>query len=264
MRGDVDVKAGGAQRSEIGDGRLRARQDHKIDVAGQCRSGPQPDQIDRRLGLQRIEIIEIGDVRQDRHRDAHPRLRFFRPLLFERQRIFGGQPSRIGEKRNQSERCPTGHLRDTRHCRGKERGIAAKFVDDEAADQMRIFRRDHRLGADQARNDAAAMLDTIFTIKFVHVLAASVLFGAWLAAAVFMALAHRSANTSVVALTSQFVVSVEKIIIMAALVLLPLSGFPLAYAIGLSPFDELWIDISLPFYAVIVVCWIAAWRCAVV
>ncbi len=104
------------------------------------------------------------------------------------------------------------------------------------------------------------MLDVIFAIKFVHVLAAAAMFGIWLCVAVFMLLAHRSGNTSVVALTSQFVVSVEKMVMIAVLALLPLSGFPLASAIGLAPLDELWIDISLVLYAVIVACWIAAFR----
>jgi uncharacterized membrane protein len=104
------------------------------------------------------------------------------------------------------------------------------------------------------------MLDVIFAIKFVHVLAAAAMFGVWLCIAVFMLLAHRSGNTSVVALTSQFVVSAEKTVMIAAIALLPISGFPLASAIGLSPLDELWIDISLVLYAVIVVCWIAVVR----
>ncbi len=104
------------------------------------------------------------------------------------------------------------------------------------------------------------MLDTIFTIKFVHVLAAAAMFGTWLCLASFMVLAHRSGNTSVVALTTQFVVSVEKMVMIAAIALLPVSGFPLASAIGLSSLSELWIDISLVLYAVIVVCWIAAFR----
>lgn len=104
------------------------------------------------------------------------------------------------------------------------------------------------------------MLDTIFAIKFVHILAAAAMFGTWLCLASFMLLAHRSGNTSVVALTSQFVVSVEKMIMIAALALQPISGFPLASAIGLSALSELWIDISLVLYAGIVVCWIAALR----
>jgi len=104
------------------------------------------------------------------------------------------------------------------------------------------------------------MLDVIFAIKFVHILAAAAMFGTWLCLASFMLLAHRSGNTSVVALTSQFVVSVEKMIMIAALALQPISGFPLASAIGLSPLGELWIDISLVLYAGIVACWIAAFR----
>ena len=102
------------------------------------------------------------------------------------------------------------------------------------------------------------MLDLIFTIKFVHVLAVALMFGTWLCLAIFMLLAHRSGNTSVVALTSQFVVKVELMVVAAAMALQPLSGFPLAYAIGLSPLDEFWIVISIVLYLAIVACWIAA------
>lgn len=102
------------------------------------------------------------------------------------------------------------------------------------------------------------MLDLIFIIKFVHVLAVALTFGTWLCLAIFMLLAHCSGNTSVVALTSQFVVKVEFIVVAAALVLQPLSGFPLAFAIGLSPLREFWIVISSVLYAAILACWIAA------
>jgi uncharacterized membrane protein len=101
------------------------------------------------------------------------------------------------------------------------------------------------------------MLDLIFAIKFVHVLAVAVMFGTWLCLAIFMVLAHRSGNTSVVAVTSQFVVKVELMVVAAAVALQPLSGFPLAYAIGLSPLQEFWIVISSPLYVVIAACWIA-------
>jgi uncharacterized membrane protein len=104
------------------------------------------------------------------------------------------------------------------------------------------------------------MIDTIFAIKFVHELAAGVMLGTWLCLAMFMLLAHRSGNTSVVALTSQFVVTVEKAVMIPAIVLQPISGFPLAVAIGLQPFGEFWILVSLVFYAAIVVCWVLAMR----
>ncbi len=102
------------------------------------------------------------------------------------------------------------------------------------------------------------MFDLIFSIKFVHVLAAAVMFGSWLCLAGFMLLAHRSRNASVVAVISRFVVSIEMTVVAPAVALAPISGLPLAWAIGLSPFGELWIVISLVLYPVIVACWLAA------
>jgi uncharacterized membrane protein len=108
-------------------------------------------------------------------------------------------------------------------------------------------------------NDAA-MLDLIFTLKFVHVLAAATMFGVWLCLAIVMVLGHRSGNPSVVAVTTQFVVDVEKMVMVPAIAVQPLSGFPLAWAIGLSPVNEFWIVVSLGLFMVAVVCWLAAFR----
>jgi uncharacterized membrane protein len=104
------------------------------------------------------------------------------------------------------------------------------------------------------------MIDLIFAIKFVHVIAAAAMFGTWLGIAVFMALAHRSKNTSVVALTARFAVSVEKTIMIAAIALQPVSGFPLAWAIGLSPLEEYWMVLSLALYLLVVAIWLAVLR----
>jgi uncharacterized membrane protein len=104
------------------------------------------------------------------------------------------------------------------------------------------------------------MLDLIFAIKFVHVLAVTAMFGTWLCLAIFMLLAHRSGNTSVVALISRFVVKVELTVVAGGLALQPISGFPLAYAIGLTPQNEFWIVISSPLYVVMVACWVAGVR----
>jgi uncharacterized membrane protein len=100
-------------------------------------------------------------------------------------------------------------------------------------------------------------MDLIFAIKFVHVLAAAAMFGAWLGMAVFMQLAHRSGNTAVVALTARFVVSVELIVMTGAMVVQPISGFALAGVIGLSPLDEFWIVVSLAVYGLVAVVWLA-------
>jgi uncharacterized membrane protein len=101
-------------------------------------------------------------------------------------------------------------------------------------------------------------IDIIFAIKFVHMLSVAVMFGTWLGIAAFMVLAHHSHNTSVVALTSQFVVRIELVVMIAAVVLQPASGVPLAYVIGLDPLGEFWLVASIAGYGFVVLCWLAA------
>jgi len=84
------------------------------------------------------------------------------------------------------------------------------------------------------------------------------MFGAWLAVAGFMVLARGSGNASVVALVAQFVVRLEIFLMIPAIALQPISGFPLAFVIGLSPLDEFWIVLSVAVYAAVVVGWIVA------
>jgi len=104
------------------------------------------------------------------------------------------------------------------------------------------------------------MLDLIFAIKFVHVLAAAIMVGVWLCLAVFMLLGHRSGNPPVVAVTAQFVVDIEKMIMAPVIAVQPVSGFPLAWAIGLSPVDEFWLVMSLGLFVIAVLCWLGAFR----
>jgi uncharacterized membrane protein len=101
------------------------------------------------------------------------------------------------------------------------------------------------------------MLDVIFALKFIHVLAAAAMFGVWLCLAVVMLLGHRSGNPSVLAVVAQFVVTIEKTVMAPAVAAQPMVGFPLGWAIGLS-LGEFWIVWSLALYALIVACWIAA------
>jgi uncharacterized membrane protein len=104
------------------------------------------------------------------------------------------------------------------------------------------------------------MIDLILAIKFAHVLFAAAMFGTWLGIAGFMLLAYRSGNPSVVALVAQFAVRIELYVVAPALALQPISGFPLAWAIGLTPLNELWIDIALVLYAAVVVAWLVSLR----
>ena len=104
------------------------------------------------------------------------------------------------------------------------------------------------------------MIDVILALKFVHVLFAAIMFGAWLAAACFMVFARRSGNTSVVALVSLFVVRIELFVVAPAMVLQPITGFPLEAVIGLSNVDNFWIDSSIVLYAIVVLAWLGALR----
>jgi len=100
------------------------------------------------------------------------------------------------------------------------------------------------------------MLDVIFIIKFVHMIAMAVMFGTWATIALFMLYARSSNNTSVVALTAVFVVRAEFTLMAAAVALQPLAGFPLALAIG-AQLDEYWIELSVGVYVAVVAAWLA-------
>lgn len=104
------------------------------------------------------------------------------------------------------------------------------------------------------------MLDLILALKFIHVLAAAAMFGTWLCLAMVMLRGHRSNNPSVIAVTAQFVVDLEKIVMAPAIVVQPISGFPLAWAIGLSALDEFWILVSLVLWVLALACWLFGFR----
>jgi uncharacterized membrane protein len=104
------------------------------------------------------------------------------------------------------------------------------------------------------------MIDLILAIKFIHLLAAAAMFGTWLGIAGFMLLAYRSGNPSVVALVAQFAVRIELFVVAAALALQPISGFPLAWVIGLTPLNEFWIEVSLVLYVAVVAVWLVSLR----
>jgi uncharacterized membrane protein len=73
-----------------------------------------------------------------------------------------------------------------------------------------------------------------------------------------MLMAHRSASASVAAIATRLVVAVEKTVMIAAMAVAPISGFPLASAVGLSSADEFWVVPSIAIYAVVLVGWIGA------
>jgi uncharacterized membrane protein len=100
------------------------------------------------------------------------------------------------------------------------------------------------------------MLDVIFIIKFVHMIAMAIMFGTWIGIAAFMLFAYRSRNASVAAVTVLFAVRAELMLMIPAIALQPLAGYPLAVAIG-ERFDEYWLEVSVAIYAAVVVVWLA-------
>ena len=99
-------------------------------------------------------------------------------------------------------------------------------------------------------------LNVIYAIKFVHAIGASVLFGTGLGIAFFMSKAHRTGHSGVIAVVARFVVIADVVFVAVAALLQPLSGFALAWAIGLSPLNESWIVASLWVYALVGLCWL--------
>jgi uncharacterized membrane protein len=99
-------------------------------------------------------------------------------------------------------------------------------------------------------------MELIFIFKFVHLIGASVLSGTGLGIAFFMFMANRTGHAGVIAITSRFVVVADFIFSATAVVVQPFSGFALASAIGLSPFEESWIVWSLVLYVLVGLCWL--------
>src|SRR4029077_1068680 len=71
VRQDIDVPAFAPQTSEVGERRLRARQDDEHGIARQRCSWPDQHKLDRGLYRERVEIVEIGDARQEGDGDLY-------------------------------------------------------------------------------------------------------------------------------------------------------------------------------------------------
>ncbi len=117
---EIDVEPGLAECRQVRDRGLRAGEDDGIGIARQRCAGTHPDEIDRRFGFQRIEVVEIGDVGQDRHRDPDPAFGLCRHRRIKRERVFGRQQPGIGEERDEAERLPSGRLCDRGHTGGEQ------------------------------------------------------------------------------------------------------------------------------------------------
>jgi uncharacterized membrane protein len=95
----------------------------------------------------------------------------------------------------------------------------------------------------------------LLTWKLIHILGATVLFGTGLGIAFFMVMAHRTRNPAVIAHTAGVVVIADALFTASAVIVQPVSGAFLAWAIGYSLWES-WIVASLALYVLIGICWL--------
>src|SRR4029077_18142648 len=114
-------------------------------------------QIDCRLGLQWVEIVEIGDVGKNWDGNLDPRVWLGSRGAVQSQSAFRRKQPGIRKERHKTECLPSSGARDGRHAVCEQRRVAAKLVDEKAANLCSIGRIDHAFGADETRNYAAAV-----------------------------------------------------------------------------------------------------------
>ncbi len=106
-----------------------------------------------RLGGERVQIIEIHDPAETRHRNfiAAPHMRA------DVHHVLCGQAPRIGKPRDHAQRGPIRMLRDCGKAFVKKPNVAAKLVDAKSLDQGRIRVRQNGFRANHLCNYAAAI-----------------------------------------------------------------------------------------------------------
>jgi uncharacterized membrane protein len=99
------------------------------------------------------------------------------------------------------------------------------------------------------------MIDLQLTLKLVHVLGATVLFGTGMGIAFFMWMAHLTADPAHVARTARVVVIADALFTATAAIVQPVSGLALVYVVGYSLWES-WIILSIALYVLVGACWL--------
>jgi len=93
------------------------------------------------------------------------------------------------------------------------------------------------------------------TLKLMHVIGATVLFGTGLGIAFFMFMANRTRDPATIAHTARTVVIADAVFIATAVVLQPLTGWGMAVMTGVSLF-HFWMRATLVLYIFVGLCWL--------
>jgi uncharacterized membrane protein len=92
-------------------------------------------------------------------------------------------------------------------------------------------------------------------LKFVHIVSATVLFGAGLGTAFFMWMSHRSGNVAAIAHGARLTVLADWLFTTPAVIVQPLTGIALMQLVG-YPLTTSWLLLSIALYACAGACWL--------
>lgn len=93
------------------------------------------------------------------------------------------------------------------------------------------------------------------TLKWIHILSATLLFGTGLGIAFFMWMAHRTQDARTIATTARWVVLADTFFTAPAVVVQLASGLWLTHMLGM-PLSVFWIKASLVLFVVTGMCWL--------
>jgi uncharacterized membrane protein len=93
------------------------------------------------------------------------------------------------------------------------------------------------------------------TLKLIHILSSTLLFGTGLGTAFFMWRAHLSGQVQVIATVSREVVRADWWFTLPAVVVQPLTGWLLMQQLGYD-WQQTWISLSIGLYLLIGACWL--------
>jgi uncharacterized membrane protein len=96
---------------------------------------------------------------------------------------------------------------------------------------------------------------TYLTLKWLHILSSTLLFGTGIGSAFYMYFASRTGDARVVATVASYVVIADWLFTATSVVFQPLSGFWMAHLAGI-PWTTRWIAASLALYVLAGACWL--------
>lgn len=93
------------------------------------------------------------------------------------------------------------------------------------------------------------------TVKWIHILSSTLLFGTGLGTAFYMFLATLTKNPLIVATVAKHVVTADWLFTATTIIIQPVTGFYLIYLAGI-PLTSDWVAWSIGLYVVMAACWL--------